>query len=76
MALNCVNSRGATIPARVYIDEVRMPDLEVLSLYTPAEVASVEVFRNGEQIRVYTRWFMEWAARTNYRPLPLSISSF
>jgi hypothetical protein len=76
MALNCVNSRGATIPARVYIDEVRMPDLEVLSLYTPAEVASVEVFQNGAQIRVYTRWFMEWAARTNYRPLPLSISSF
>lgn len=73
---SCVYSRGGPTPSAVYVDEVRMPDPGVLSLYTPQEVASVEVYHNGEQIRVYTRWFMEWAARTNYRPLPLSVASF
>ena len=73
---SCVRSRGGTTPARIFIDEVRMPDPGALALYAPSDVASVEVFHDGEQIRVYTRWFMEWAARTNYRPLPLSIASF
>ena len=72
----CVWSRGGTTPSAVYIDEVRMPDSGVLALYRPHEVAAVEVYRSGEQIRVYTRWFMEWAARTNYRPMPLHVASF
>jgi hypothetical protein len=74
--MSCVYSRGSAVPSAVYVDEVRMPDPGVLSLYSPQEVAAVEVYHNGEQIRVYTRWFMEWAARTNYRPLPLSMASF
>ena len=73
---NCVYSRGGAIPSRVYVDEARMPDAGVLATFSPREVAAVEVFHNGEQIRVYTRWFMERAARTNYRPLPLSLASF
>jgi hypothetical protein len=73
---SCVYSRGGSVPSAVYIDEVRMPDSGVLTLYRPQEVAAVEVYRNGEQIRVYTRWFMEWAARTNYRPLPLHVAAF
>jgi len=36
----------------------------------------VSVYRNGEQIRVYTRWFMDWAARNNYTPLPLAVASY
>ena len=73
---SCVWSRGGTSPARVYIDEVRMPDTGALALYHPADVAEVEVYHNGEQIRVYTRWFMEWAARNQFNPLPLSVASF
>jgi len=73
---NCVYSRGGAIPSRVYIDEVRMPDAEALALYGPQDVAEVEVYHNGEQIRVYTRWFMEWAARNHYTPLPLAVASF
>jgi hypothetical protein len=72
----CVYSRGSTIPSRVYVDEVRMPDSGALSLYHPEDVAEVEVYHNGEQIRVYTRWFMEWAARNNSSPLPRAVASF
>ncbi len=73
---SCVFSRGGTTPARVYIDEVRMPDTGALALYHPADIAEVEVYHNGEQVRVYTRWFMEWAARNQFNPLPLSVASF
>jgi hypothetical protein len=72
----CIYSRGGTVPTRVYIDEVRMSDASALALYNPREVAEVEVYQNGAQIRVYTRWFMEWAARNNYSPLPLGVASF
>ena len=72
----CVYSRGSTVPARVYVDEARMPDAGALALYTPQDVAAVEVYHNGEQIRIYTRWFMEWAARNHYTPLPLAVASF
>jgi hypothetical protein len=72
----CVYSRGSSIPSRVYVDEVRMPDSGALALYSPEDVAEVEVYHNGEQIRVYTRWFMEWAARNNFSPLPLAVASF
>jgi len=74
--MGCVYSRGIAAHSSVYVDEVRMPDTGILSLYGPQDVAAVEVYHNGEQIRVYTRWFMERAARTNYRPLPLSMASF
>jgi len=73
---DCVYSRGSTVPSRVYIDEARMPDAGALALYAPQDVAAVEVYHNGEQIRIYTRWFMEWAAQTNYRPLPIGLASF
>jgi hypothetical protein len=73
---NCVYSRGGSVTSRVYIDEVRMPDAGALALYGPRDVAEVEVYQNGAQIRVYTRSFMEWAARNNYTPLPLAVASF
>lgn len=69
----CVYSRGSYAPSRVYIDEVRMPDPGALALYQPGDIAEVEVFRSGEEVRLYTRWWVEWAARNNFRPLPLGV---
>lgn len=70
----CVKVRGRSVTPRVYIDEVALPaGMELLSVLHPAEVARVEVYSGGAQIRVYTRSFMEWAARTNYHPLPLGL---
>jgi hypothetical protein len=69
----CVYSRGTYAPSRVYIDEVRMPDPGALALYQPGDIATVEVYRGGEEVRLYTRWWMEWSARNNFRPLPLGV---
>jgi hypothetical protein len=68
-----VYTRGGYTPTIVYIDEVRMPDAGALTLYQPADIAEVEVFRNGEMVRLYTRWWVEWAGRNNFRPLPLGV---
>lgn len=71
----CVMLRGRAARPAVYIDEVpMMAGMDLLSVLKPWEVARVEVYSGGGQIRVYTRSFMEWAARTNYRPLPLSLA--
>jgi hypothetical protein len=71
----CVRVRGRPARPAVYIDEVPMiAGLDLLSVLKPWEVARVEVYSGGGQIRVYTRSFMEWAARTHYRPLPLSLA--
>jgi len=70
----CVMVRGRTTIPRVWIDEVRlMAGFDLLSTLQPWQVARVEVYSGGQEIRVYTRSFMEWAARTNYHPLPLGL---
>jgi hypothetical protein len=70
----CVMVRGRALATRVYIDEVRLPGgMDLLSVYRPFEVARVEVYAGGEEVRVYTKRFMDWAARTNYWPLPLHL---
>jgi carboxypeptidase family protein/TonB-dependent receptor-like protein len=69
--LVCVWSRGGLARASVYVDEVPWSDLDLLSAYRPADVARVEVYSGGRQIRVYTRQFLAWAADHNYRPMPL-----
>lgn len=72
---DCVVIRGRPAVPIVYVDEVRWgPGLDVLSTYRPEEVARVEVYSGGEQVRVYTRWFLEWAARNDFHPLPLIVS--
>lgn len=72
---SCAMIRGRPTAMSVFIDEVRLPaGMELLTLLRPAEVARVEVYSGGAQVRVYTRSFMEWAARTNYRPLPLNLA--
>jgi len=73
--LSCVTIRGRPSRPVVYIDEVRWPGgLDMLSYYRPADVARVEIYSGGQQIRVYTRSFLEWAAQHDYKPWPLLIS--
>ncbi|HEX6747750.1 MAG TPA: carboxypeptidase regulatory-like domain-containing protein [Longimicrobium sp.] len=72
---DCVSLRGRPAQPVVYVDEVRWGDgLGVLATYRPEEVARVEVYGGGQQVRVYTRWFLEWAANHNFHPLPLVVS--
>ncbi|HEX8243873.1 MAG TPA: carboxypeptidase regulatory-like domain-containing protein [Longimicrobium sp.] len=72
---DCVLVRGRVAMPQVYVDEVRWgPGLGVLSTYRPEEVARVEVYSGGEQVRIYTRWFLDWASRHNYQPWPLLIN--
>lgn len=75
-ATECVYARGGTAPAQVYVDEVRVPDPVMLASYDRSDIAAVEVYGGGQQIRVYTRWFMDWAAKNHWTPLPLSVASF
>jgi hypothetical protein len=71
----CVWVRGhATAPA-VYVDEVRWPSgLDILATYQVMDVGRIEVYSGGAQVRVYTRWFLDWAARNNYTPMPILLS--
>lgn len=70
----CVMVRGRALPTRVFVDEVRLSGgMDLLSSYRPYEVARVEVYAGGEEVRVYTKRFMDWAARTNYWPSPLHL---
>jgi outer membrane cobalamin receptor len=70
----CVRIRGAVAEPRVYVDEVELlAGMEMLASLRPWQIARVEVYNGGAQVRVYTRSFMDWAARTNYQPNPLSL---
>jgi hypothetical protein len=66
---DCVRLRGGTAPATVFVDEVQMASVQALTTYAPQDVALVEVYRNGVQIRVYTRKFMERPATMAFRPI-------
>lgn len=71
----CAMIRGRLQPVVVIVDEVRlMGGLEILSTFQTWQIARVEVFNGGGEVRVYTKSFLEWAARTNYRPLPLFLA--
>ena len=63
---NCFSIRGSAVEPRVYIDDAHAPaGIDMLANIPREEINRVEV------IRVYTDRFMEWAARNNYRPVPL-----
>jgi hypothetical protein len=64
----CVASRGGTTPMTVFIDGVRMPGPDFLTMYTPQEVAVVEVYRNGASVQIFTRAFIERMGSTNALP--------
>jgi len=71
---DCVYSRGSAYNARIYIDETLwIGGLASLNNIGIAEVARVEVYGNGREVRVFTRQFMEWASRRAYVPTPIGI---
>ena len=69
----CIYSRGRQQQAAVVVDEMWVPDAFVLRAYGPADLALVESYHNGAQIRVYTRWWMDRAAKYHINPLPLYV---
>ena len=71
----CVYVRGSTVVPRVYLDDVPAAGgIDMLAMVPREEINRVEVIQNGTVIRVYTDRFMEWAARHNYRPMPLGFN--
>jgi hypothetical protein len=72
----CVNVRGSAVAPTVFVDEVNWgKGLDVLATYRPEEIARVEVYGGGQQVRLYTRWFLDWASQHDFRPLPLIASN-
>jgi outer membrane cobalamin receptor len=70
--LTCVYSRGSVVQSRLVIDEAPwLGGTEDLRDFQLADVARVEVFGNGREIRVYTRQFMDWVSNKPYVPTPL-----
>ena len=68
----CAIRRGRRMKVEVCIDEV--PTFGVtsaLDAYDSSELYLVEVYNRGQQIRVYTRWFVEHALRQGRRLQPL-----
>jgi hypothetical protein len=71
----CYLIRGSSVEPRVYIDDAHAAlGIPMLANIPREEINRVEVLRNGSIIRVYTDRFMEWAARHNYRPMPLEVN--
>jgi hypothetical protein len=70
--IRCFRIRGAVVQPAVYIDDQPAPSgLDMLSSIDRSEINRVEIIQGGSMIRVYTDHFMEWAARTRYRPPPI-----
>lgn len=72
---DCVQVRGISIQPRVYINDFPATGgLAMLGVIPAEEISRVEVIQGGAMIRVYTDEFMEWAAKNNYRPVPIGIN--
>lgn len=70
-ASTCIWYRGRIVVPTVYVDEAPMfGGLQYLEMLRPHEIYMVEVYSRGRHIRVYTRSFMERAARTRLQPIP------
>ncbi len=71
---DCVYSRGRAEHAAVYIDEAPwIGGLSSLVDFQLPEIARVEVYNGGREVRVYTRSFMEWASRRPFVPSPVGM---
>lgn len=71
----CYLIRGSSVEPRVYIDDAHAAGgIDMLANIPREEINRVEVIRNGSVIRVYTDEFMVWAARHNYKPMPLGVN--
>jgi hypothetical protein len=67
----CVWMRGSATAAAVYIDEhPAIAGLDELAVYQPDEIYMAEIYDGGRQIRVYTKWFIQRAARGHLNPEP------
>lgn len=72
MTWNCTFFRGRRVGVRVYVDEVpAIGGLEQLQTYYPQDVWLIESYNQGTMIRVYTKQYMDWLARTNRSPDPI-----
>ncbi len=69
----CVRVRGVPRRPRLYVDEIPVDGMEDLGGYHPSDIARMEVYQGGAMIRVYTKWFIQSAAKRGYRPLPLGV---
>ena len=68
----CYWVAGRPILPIVYIDEVPVAGgMSELSTMWPQQLYLLEVYDHGGEIRAYTKPFMERAAKTDFRPLPL-----
>ncbi len=68
----CYWVEGRPILPIVYIDEVPVAGgMSELSTMWPQQLYLLEVYDHGGEIRAYTKPFMERAAKTDFRPLPL-----
>jgi hypothetical protein len=64
--------RGRVIMPRVYIDEAAtFAGLDHLYGLGTDDLYLVEVYGNGEQIRVYTNWFARGLAQGKYQLQPV-----
>lgn len=69
----CTPRRGSVRPVDVCLDDVPLwSGIDVLEAYDPAELYLVEVYDRGQEIRIYTRYFVEERLRTGRRLAPLS----
>ncbi|HYH79263.1 MAG TPA: carboxypeptidase regulatory-like domain-containing protein [Longimicrobium sp.] len=69
---DCVYSRGRAESSAVYIDEARwIGGLGSLSDFRLPDVARVEVYGHGREVRVYTRMFMDWVSERPFVPVPI-----
>jgi hypothetical protein len=70
----CLFMRGRPGRTRIYIDEMpAIGGLDQLASYSPHDLYRVEVYGGGAMIRVYTRWYIEHAAKHGLRPMPLIV---
>lgn len=64
MAMNpCAYVRGRPYEVRVYLDDALMAGgLQVLSMFTPDELFSLDVHSGGRSIHAYTHWYVQTVA--------------
>lgn len=65
---DCYRVRGMPARPRVFVNEVQVASMEMLSIYRPEDVERVEVFGGGQMVRVYTRLFLEAMERDHRAP--------
>lgn len=69
----CAYRRGQQVRIDLCIDEApAYGGVDQLEQYDPAELYRIEVYDQGREVRVYTRWFVDRALRESRRLQPLA----